>query len=374
MTTPVEPVQAKSPTTGLIPSTGLTPGSDWMRGLSWRPETCITYQGFGPCDLVSGVPAVPNNLARYYFPPGYRVRDTCTTRGGVLDTDRLRRQADAIASYVVAHELWTGELSRADPGDVSGTPTVNPYLADGNAVPVTVGALSIVDRIGLLEATARDASRGQQVFLHVPERFILGLGAQLRRSGNLLLTPLDSVVISDAGYPGSGDFVAATGEVQSVTVTGGPTGGTFTLTYSGQTTGTIAFNAAASVVQTALIALSNLNPGDVTVSGANGGPYSVSFAADLGNPPQMTASGAGLTGGTTPGVTVATTTPFAAASTEAGTWAYATGPVQVRLSDLELLDDLSSTVMRDINSQEIWAERLFAATFDPCVHFSAQLI
>jgi hypothetical protein len=34
-----------------------------------------------------------------------------------------------------------------------------------------------------------------------------------------------------------------TNEIQQVAITGGPTGGTFTLTYSGQTTGAIAYNA-----------------------------------------------------------------------------------------------------------------------------------
>lgn len=99
------------------------------------------------------------------------------------------------------------------------------------------------------------------------------------------------------------------GETQTVTITGGPTGGTFTLTYSGQTTGTIAFNAAAATVQAALIALSNLLPGDVTVSGVAGGPYTLVFRRGLGNVTQTTGDGAGLTGGTAPAVVTATTVP-----------------------------------------------------------------
>ncbi|WP_280319880.1 hypothetical protein [Nocardia wallacei] len=99
-------------------------------------------------------------------------------------------------------------------------------------------------------------------------------------------------------------------EAQTVTVTGSPTGGTFTLTYSGQTTSAIAYNASASTVQTALAALSNIGAGNVAVTGSNGGPYTVTFQGTLGskNVAQMTASGASLTGGTSPGVTVATST------------------------------------------------------------------
>ncbi|HEY1466379.1 MAG TPA: hypothetical protein VGF11_04935, partial [Acidimicrobiales bacterium] len=54
---------------------------------------------------------------------------------------------------------------------------------------------------------------------------------------------------------------------QTVTITGGPTGGTFTLTYAGQTTTAIPYNATAAVVQAALIALTNIGPNDVTVTG-----------------------------------------------------------------------------------------------------------
>lgn len=108
-------------------------------------------------------------------------------------------------------------------------------------------------------------------------------------------------------------------EVQTVTITGAPTGGTFTLTYSGQTTSGIAYNASAATVQTALEALSNIAPGDVVVTGAAGGPYTVTFGGLLveTNVAEMTASAASLTGGTTPAVAIATTTAGAAAGTAA---------------------------------------------------------
>ena len=45
------------------------------------------------------------------------------------------------------------------------------------------------------------------------------------------------------------------------------TGGTFTLTLSGQTTAPIAYNATAAAIQTALEALSNVGAGNVQVTG-----------------------------------------------------------------------------------------------------------
>ena len=99
---------------------------------------------------------------------------------------------------------------------------------------------------------------------------------------------------------------AGTAGVQTVTITGTPTGGTFTLTWNGYTTTAIAYNAAAAAVQTALDALPGEN-GTITVTGSPGGPYTVNFPAGL---PQvaMTATG-NFTGGTTPAVSVTQTTP-----------------------------------------------------------------
>lgn len=98
-------------------------------------------------------------------------------------------------------------------------------------------------------------------------------------------------------------------EVQTVTITGGPTGGTWTLTFNGQSTSPINYNAAASTVATALAALSTIGPNNVAVSGSAGGPYTVTFQRDLGSRDiaLMTAISA-LTGGTTPAVGVAETT------------------------------------------------------------------
>lgn len=101
-----------------------------------------------------------------------------------------------------------------------------------------------------------------------------------------------------------------TNEVQRVDITGDPTGGTYTLTYSGQTTAAIPYNASAAAVQGYLTDLSNIRPGDVIVKGGAAEPYDVTFTGSLRgtNVAQMTGSGAGLTGGTTPGVTITTVT------------------------------------------------------------------
>jgi hypothetical protein len=372
MFTEVQPVPAAAPTTGLVAS-AIRPadGERWESGMAWRPERCVTTQGISPCGTVAGVPADPDVPIVYYTPPGFRMRDFCTTLTRELDVARLQRQVNAVTSFEVARELWEGALTLAEPATVDGSPYTNPYLADGNATDVTAPA-DLDHALMTLEAAARAGmTHGMQVYLHVPVSFLNDHGNLYRRVGNQLLTATDGVIVADAGYTGRGAPVAGTPEVQTATITGVPTGGTWTLTYSAQTTATIPFNAIGSTVQTELNALSNLD--GVTVAGGAGGPYTVTFPIGMGNPAQMTGSGAGLTGGTAPAVGVATTTPYVAPSFETGTWIYATGPVQVRLSPVAVLDDESETINRVDNRQEIWAERLFAATFDPCIHYAMDL-
>lgn len=65
-----------------------------------------------------------------------------------------------------------------------------------------------------------------------------------------------------------------------VTVTDA-TGGTFTLTYGGEETAAIAYNATAATVQSRLAALSSVGTGKVTVSGNAGGPWTVTFAPGM---------------------------------------------------------------------------------------------
>lgn len=101
----------------------------------------------------------------------------------------------------------------------------------------------------------------------------------------------------------------ATDAVQNVTLTGGPTGGTFTLSFGGYTTSAIAYNASAATVDSALEALTSVGSGNVAVVAAPGGSgWDVRFTGTLADKYQsaLTASGAGLTGGTSPGVSVAT--------------------------------------------------------------------
>lgn len=96
-------------------------------------------------------------------------------------------------------------------------------------------------------------------------------------------------------------------QLQTITETGSPTGGTFTLSYRGATTGGIAFNASAAAVQTALRALhGDLASVTVERTGTSNFVWTVTMVgAPLAYQPACSADASQLTGGSSPGITTA---------------------------------------------------------------------
>lgn len=187
--------------------------------------------------------------------------------------------------------------------DASGVPVVgtNTCYKTDSLVQINLGLnYSDPDAVELMNG------RGQTcIFYQPPPTVLSGLIEDFR-----VCTPDPNILQFCAG----GEIITSggTSEVQTVTITGTPTAGSFTLTFNGQTTATIAYNAAAAAVKTALDNLSNIEVGDVTVGGGPGPgtPYTVTFTGQYASTdvPQMTAAHT-FTGGTAPAVAVATTTP-----------------------------------------------------------------
>jgi trimeric autotransporter adhesin len=103
---------------------------------------------------------------------------------------------------------------------------------------------------------------------------------------------------------------AARNEQQRISLLGSPTGGTFTLTFSGNTTSAIAFDATSATLQSALQGLASIGSNNATVTGPAGGPWLVEFVGTraAANQSAITGNGASLTGGGSQGLTVTTTT------------------------------------------------------------------
>jgi hypothetical protein len=103
-------------------------------------------------------------------------------------------------------------------------------------------------------------------------------------------------------------------EIQTITITGVPTGGTYRLGFQGFTSElSLDRNAPANGLNSVQEALETMGPltGNVAVSGADGGPYTVQFIGGLAGADveQLIVENNDLTGGTNPKVTVSTTMP-----------------------------------------------------------------
>lgn len=195
---------------------------DWQRGLEYAPEAVGGYRALSGCtaqvlDFGTGgrAPVVE------YRPWELMVEDPCTTTFGydqAAMTARLGRAVDAIESYAIARELWTGELSTAD-ADADDDLTPNAALTRN---PTVVGSGPVSPRrgLGLLEGAVGDALHGQQAYLHI-SRTARPFFAELVKVGQLLFTNLDNFIVADAGYPGTApDGEAAAADVAWIYATG----------------------------------------------------------------------------------------------------------------------------------------------------------
>lgn len=132
----------------------------------------------------------------------------------------------------------------------------------------------------------------------------IGVGRIMAGTGGLILKAGQQIDLF-----GGMEVWAVTGgtnEVQSLAITGSPTGGTYTLAYGADIV-TLNHNSNAAAIQAALETIQPLT-GNVTVSGT--GPYTITFGGELAarNVPALVASGANLTGGTNPAVAITTST------------------------------------------------------------------
>lgn len=129
---------------------------------------------------------------------------------------------------------------------------------------------------------------------------------------NNVITGATGVPLENAGVPGAG-----TDEVQTITIGGTPTAGSFTLTFEGFTTAAIPWSATNATlvasIDAALEALPNVGTGNVTTAvgtmTAGIGTITVTFVAGLGKRAVSTMTATSSLTGTSPTLAVAETTP-----------------------------------------------------------------
>jgi hypothetical protein len=146
---------------------------------------------------------------------------------------------------------------------------------------VTVSGTTPTTAGGVLTVTFRNALGNQNV-------------VAMTADGTNLTGTTPGITVA-TGTAGSG----TTNELQTVAASGTVSGGTFTVTYAGQTTSALAYNVSPADMQTALEALSNLDPGDVTVTGTAGVVYLLRFGGTKAGTDvaAVTITNTGITGG-----------------------------------------------------------------------------
>lgn len=104
--------------------------------------------------------------------------------------------------------------------------------------------------------------------------------------------------IANLTNPPGPNTTAQVGMVQNLVI-GTPSAGTFTITFNGYTTSSIAYNASASTIASDLAALTSVGTGNVTVtgSGTTGSPFIITFSGALVTPLPVITVTSSLTGG-----------------------------------------------------------------------------
>lgn len=214
-------------------------------------------------------------------------------------------QADAAAVDVTAGTpspvLAVATLEEYADGIYAGAPT---FATTRKALSIISSSPDITDQHGNHLETALGAPifGGKNIGTAGPLAAAAGAGNVWIWAFGKVTVRLGAMFVSDPVFVQS----ASVNEAQTISITGVPTGGTYTLTFDGQTTAAITYNANAAAVTAALVALSNVDSGDITVTGTY-----PNFTATFGgqyqsrNVPQMTATSS-LTGGTAPAVAIAT--------------------------------------------------------------------
>jgi len=177
---------------------------DWVKGFTYAPENSAQPgEVRDVCDTGTVDPNSWTNAPVVSYDPFLIVAaDKCSSFGFAARdyVGRALRLLDYVTPNQLELEFWKGTLAQA-----KGYP--NRYLADANVVdvtPVTGTAVSRIRGTELLEQAMANCGAGQQAYIHMQPENAGQLGQFTRRVGNLMLSPIDSIIVPGVGYPGTG--------------------------------------------------------------------------------------------------------------------------------------------------------------------------
>lgn len=185
----------------------------WVGGFEYATEQdCTTGVSSGPCDFataltpptppawVTGIPIMAW-AAEQASSFGFEARDYM---------GRAIRRLIAAESKMIAAELWAGTVAQAEGWTAArsnGQPGVQ-YLASttSNVSVLTAGGASPSDALALLEEGIAQTSNGQQGMIHCTPQigaYFGELGNTLRNVDGTVQTYRGTLIVADAGYPGT---------------------------------------------------------------------------------------------------------------------------------------------------------------------------
>lgn len=216
----VNPIPATPPRYSLLQVAPEVPAVDpperWQDGWVFNPEGCgtsgrvaLNCRG-GTGEMTDGAEN-PGDVTGTPFVVW--AWDQCSMLGfQARDFEgRARRQLLATESYQVANELWTGSLR--DSIAPTAKQLENAALVDADADVVTDGAVSPGAALAEVVGALSSCGMGTRGMVHVTPKMLVALAAAdvIYQSGGVWVTPMEHIVVADAGYPGTGPD-GATGE------------------------------------------------------------------------------------------------------------------------------------------------------------------
>lgn len=282
---------------------GLILDADGDTTISADTEDTINFEINGADDFqmtantftsLSGSTIKTNTIAETTSGSGVTIDEALIKDGGIVCKDAAVLEVDTINEATTAAGVTVdGVLIKDTTVDLNGTADALILDADGDT---TISAPT-ANQIDIEINNADDFTFTANTFTALSGSTIATntIAETTAESG----VTIDGVKLKDGTLGVTNSAQAGTNEVQSITVDA--TGGTFTVTYSGQTTAALDWNITAAALQTALAGLSSVGEGHVVVTGGPGAtaPLVCTFQGALGSTDlgAMTTGAGSLTGG-----------------------------------------------------------------------------
>lgn len=236
---------------------------------AWKPDTSLGNHTFTEDDTNAGLSTKIEDLDQFFGILG--ASDKITISGKNHSGTSLANTEIAITSNTTVGHLID---------------SINKHFDGVATARLENGQICLTDNISGASGLEIGLSFSGEAAINLPTMALATEGgstlaslASISYSSFIQTQDAQSSMIRIDGYPSE-----VTNEVQTLSISGEkPTAGTFKLTLNGQTTAEIAYNASAADIQSALLALSGIEDGDVVCTGTNfpDGSIAVTFGGNL---------------------------------------------------------------------------------------------